>query len=120
MLPQVQAVRYVTATELQDLLLGATTPLKSKKTSKDETAATLLWSPWFRLIAQHWLLPRWWPDLDRALCSENNPHRDWSNVHRFDPPAEHLGRAGPWLGSLGEKTSSGLEASLVCVGCSWC
>jgi len=60
-----------------------------------------LWSPWFRLIVNKWVIPVWWNDLKMTL--ETDVHCDYENIHRFDPPEEHMGgggNAGPWLGKL--------------------
>jgi len=65
----------------------------------------LLFSPWFRLIANRWMIGGgekgkggWWDDLDRTMNTDD--FCDYENIHRFDPPTEHLGGggdAGPWL-----------------------
>jgi isopentenyl-diphosphate delta-isomerase len=51
----------------------------------------LLFSPWFRLICQRWLVPTWWKDLEGTLEGKYN---DYATVHSFDPPPEHFGGAG--------------------------
>jgi isopentenyl-diphosphate delta-isomerase len=43
----------------------------------------LLWSPWFRLIAEH-LLVEWWEDLGAALAGA---HADYGRIHSIMPPA---------------------------------
>jgi len=73
---------------------------------------TLLFSPWFRLIAKKWMMgnPKndneakndagengaigtgWWEDLDRTLNTDD--FCDYETIHRFDPPEEHMGGAG--------------------------
>ena len=53
---------------------------------------TLLFSPWFRLICQKWLVPIWWKDLDG--CMNSDKYCDYENIHEFDPPTEHLGGSG--------------------------
>lgn len=68
----------------------------------------LLFSPWFRLIANRWMIGcgdnekngrgGWWDDLNRTMKS--NDFCDYESIHRFDPPSEHMGGggdAGPWL-----------------------
>lgn len=57
--------------------------------------SSLLFSPWFRIIAQRWLMDKstggWWDDLDRTM--HTNDFYDEA-IHRFDPPREHMGGAG--------------------------
>jgi farnesyl-diphosphate farnesyltransferase len=58
----------------------------------------LLWSPWFRIIAENFL-PFWWEDLNTTLTT--NSFVDVKTIHRFDPTTEHMGGegdAGSWLG----------------------
>jgi isopentenyl-diphosphate delta-isomerase type 1 len=50
----------------------------------------VLFSPWFRLILQKWL-KTWWKDLNETM--QTDTHCDFVNIHRFDPPKEHLGGA---------------------------
>jgi isopentenyl-diphosphate delta-isomerase type 1 len=52
---------------------------------------SLLFSPWFRLICQTWLLTTWWKDLDGAMAGT---YDDFVSIHTFDPPPEHFGGAG--------------------------
>lgn len=54
----------------------------------------LLFSPWFRIIVQKWFLgPQgWWSNWKE--CMTTNNFDDFTNIHRFDPPKEHLGGAG--------------------------
>jgi hypothetical protein len=57
----------------------------------------LLWSPWFRIIVERFLV-HWWADLDATFQTDR--HVDVKTIHRFDPTKEHMGgkgRAGPWL-----------------------
>ena len=61
----------------------------------------LLWSPWFRIIAERFL-PAWWEDLDKTLNTDEMC--DLQTIHRFDCGAEHRGGhgwtngpKGPWL-----------------------
>ena len=59
-----------------------------------------LWSPWFRLIANRWLVSDggWWDDLTNTMTTDDQC--DYVNIHRFDPPVEHMGGegdAGPFL-----------------------
>ena len=72
---EVDNVKWVSIDELQDML-------------KDKS---LLFSPWFRLIVQRWLLT-WWKDLDAAL--NTSKYCDYEHIHEFDPPKEHWGGAG--------------------------
>ena len=73
---EVQAVKWVSQSELQDML--------------DDKS--LLLSPWFRIIVQRWLFT-WWKDLSRAL-QPNSKYCDYTNIHEFDPRPEHVGGAG--------------------------
>ena len=57
----------------------------------------LLWSPWFRIIVERFLV-HWWKDLNRTLTTDD--FVDTETIHRFDPTREHMGgagHAGPWL-----------------------
>jgi hypothetical protein len=72
---EVQATRWVTATELQDMM----------------NDTSLLFSPWFRIIAEQWLLPTWWKDLPASMQGKFD---DWTTIAAFDPPEEHVGGAG--------------------------
>eukprot|EP00529_Nitzschia_sp_RCC80_P013975 CAMPEP_0113510930 /NCGR_PEP_ID=MMETSP0014_2-20120614/38408_1 /TAXON_ID=2857 /ORGANISM="Nitzschia sp." /LENGTH=745 /DNA_ID=CAMNT_0000406933 /DNA_START=17 /DNA_END=2251 /DNA_ORIENTATION=+ /assembly_acc=CAM_ASM_000159 len=57
---------------------------------------SLLFSPWFRLICKKWLLDSWWANLETTMTTDK--YCDFVNIHRFDPPKEHLGglgKAGP-------------------------
>merc|ERR1712070_206917 len=59
--------------------------------------SSLLWSPWFRIIAERFLAP-WWDDLEAAITT--GKFVDIDTIHRFDCTAEHLGGAGgagSWL-----------------------
>ena len=62
---EVQAVRYVTRAELQELM---------------QPASKLLWSPWFRALAET-RLQTWWEDLDATLLS--NRFADTLQIHRL-------------------------------------
>jgi len=53
---------------------------------------SLLFSPWFRLITKKWLLNSWWKDLKETMTTDK--YCDYVNIHRFDPPVEHLGGGG--------------------------
>lgn len=65
----------------------------------------LLFSPWFRLITNRWMIGGgdkggWWDDLERTMKTDD--FCDYESIHRFDPPSEHMGGggdAGPWLES---------------------
>lgn len=72
----------------------------------------LLWSPWFRIIVERFLV-HWWADLDATFSSDS--HTDYAKIHRFDPTAEHMGgggKAGPWLDVTAEAdVGKGLTAA---------
>jgi isopentenyldiphosphate isomerase len=63
---EVQATRYVTWPELKALM---------------SRESGLQWSPWFRIIASHFL-EKWWADLDGALA-EGSVHDDFGSVHKL-------------------------------------
>jgi isopentenyl-diphosphate delta-isomerase len=63
---EVAATRYVTREELAAMM---------------DPGSGLKWSPWFRIIAAHFL-PRWWEDLDDVLAS--GKHADAAAIHRLD------------------------------------
>eukprot|EP01041_Mallomonas_annulata_P003323 gene3323-6577_t len=82
---EVKAIKYVTLPELQSMM---------------DPNSGLLWSPWFRIIAEHFL-PHWWEDLDITLKTDK--FVDKETIYRFDPAKEFMGgagKAGPWLGNL--------------------
>jgi len=62
---EVQAVRYVSLQQLQSMMAPS---------------SGLSWSPWFRIIATHFL-PTWWQDLQAALTS--GKHVDTKTIHRL-------------------------------------
>ena len=81
---EVQATKYVTKEELTNMM---------------RPESGLLWSPWFRIIAEKFL-PKWWENLRVTLTTEK--FVDSSTIYRFDPSSEHMGgqgKAGPMLGS---------------------
>lgn len=63
---EVAATRYVTAPELAAMM---------------DPGSGLKWSPWFRIIATHFL-PAWWDDLDEVLAA--GKHADAAAIHRID------------------------------------
>ena len=80
---EVMDIKYVTLQELRDQM---------------NPSNGLLWSPWFRIIAENFL-PYWWNDLSETLTT--NKYVDVKTIHRFDPTEEHMGgggNAGAWLG----------------------
>lgn len=100
---EVDAVEWVTPARLRDMFADD----------------ALLFSPWFRLIATKWMMgsgekgadPGWWDDLDRAMTTD--ACCDYGTIHRFDPPAEHMGGAGD-AGPLFNGNTDGTAAA--CVG----
>jgi farnesyl-diphosphate farnesyltransferase/isopentenyl-diphosphate delta-isomerase type 1 len=68
--------KYVTLQELQEMM---------------KPSSGLLWSPWFRIIAEQFLI-HWWKDLDTTLTT--NKYVDYKTIYRFDPTEEHMGGAG--------------------------
>lgn len=82
---EVSDYKYVTQSELKEQM---------------DPSSGLLWSPWFRIIAEQFL-PYWWKDLGKTLTTDVCV--DWKNIHRFDPTEEHMGgggNAGKWLGTV--------------------
>ena len=94
---EVDDIKWVTQSQLLDMF-------NDKK---------LLFSPWFRIIAQRWMIGSnntknqvdseriggddggeegWWDDLDRTMSTTD--FCDYDTIHRFDPPDEHMGGAG--------------------------
>jgi isopentenyl-diphosphate Delta-isomerase len=62
---EVDEVKYVTQQELKGMM---------------HPDSGLRWSPWFRIIAEHFLF-RWWDDLDDVLAK--GQHADWPTVHEL-------------------------------------
>eukprot|EP01035_Chromulina_nebulosa_P029272 gene29272-38784_t len=94
---EVKDVKYVDAAELASMM---------------NPSNGLLWSPWFRIIAEYFLLPHWWKDLKLTLTTDK--FTDYSKIHRFDPTNEHMGgagKAGRWLGVASSPYSSGSESA---------
>lgn len=46
-----------------------------------DPSSGLHWSPWFRIIAKHFL-PTWWQDLQATLSTDK--HVDTATIHRLD------------------------------------
>ena len=84
---EVGAVKYVTLPELKKMM---------------DAKSGLLWSPWFRIIAEKFL-PHWWADLNKTLTT--NAFADYKTIHRFDPTKEHMGGAGNAGTYLGDASS---------------
>ena len=81
---EVQDTKYVTSEELKELMAPT---------------SGLLWSPWFRIMAEKFLV-HWWDDLNKTLTTDL--YVDYKTIHRFDPTSEHMGGGGnarEWLGS---------------------
>lgn len=89
---EVSGTKWVTLIELQAMM---------------RPQSGLLWSPWFRIIVERFLV-RWWADLGRTL--KTGAFVDVDHIHRFDPTTEHMGGAGHAGAWLDDKTA--LEASL--------
>lgn len=62
---EVMDTRYVTLTELKSMM---------------DPSSGLLWSPWFRIIAENFL-EKWWNDLDNAL--KTDVHVDANKIHKI-------------------------------------
>jgi len=89
---EVSAVQYVSQDKLRELM---------------QPESGLLWSPWFRIIAERFL-PAWWADLERTLNTDDLT--DYKSIHRFDCTTEHRGGhggAGLWLSAIGSPGPDG-------------
>lgn len=62
---EVDDAKYVTLPELKQMM---------------SANSGLLWSPWFRIIAERFL-ERWWSELDATLTTDK--HCDWATIHRI-------------------------------------
>ena len=62
---EVDAVKYVTLPELQSMM---------------QPTSGLLWSPWFRILANHFL-DKWWDDLDQTIQTDS--HVDLHTIHKI-------------------------------------
>lgn len=63
---EVMDTRYVSLDELRNMM---------------RPESGLMWSPWFRIIAEHFL-ERWWNDLDTTILTDK--HVDLSTIHKLD------------------------------------
>lgn len=63
---EVAAVKHVDLQELQAMM---------------DPSSGLHWSPWFRIIAKHFL-PTWWQDLQQTLSTDT--HVDTATIHKLD------------------------------------
>lgn len=82
---QVQSGSHITTTYASiDPTYQSTSTTRSPSTTDASTSSdsALLWSPWFRIIAEHGnLLPRWWGDLTRTLST--NEFTDYGTIYRI-------------------------------------
>ena len=62
---EVQSIAFVTEAELHDMMAPSN---------------GLLWSPWFRIIVNKFLVS-WWKDLDRTLATDNKAN--WKTIHHI-------------------------------------
>lgn len=62
---EVQNLKYVSYEELKQMMVPS---------------SGLLWSPWFRIIAETFLV-KWWEDLDKTLLT--NQFVDLKSIHKF-------------------------------------
>ena len=62
---EVDAHKYVTLPELMSMM---------------KPSSGLLWSPWFRILAHHFL-EDWWQDLDKTIQTDR--HVDLPTVHKI-------------------------------------
>ena len=58
-------------------------------------------APMFAVVLSNcrWMIGKggWWNDLDQTMTIDD--FCDYINIHRFDPPDQHLGNAGPLFGN---------------------
>ncbi|KAL3941770.1 MAG: hypothetical protein SGBAC_003914 [Bacillariaceae sp.] len=76
--------------------VDAITWVSPQKLDEMMNDSSLLFSPWFRIICKKWLVTSWWKDLKQTMTTDD--HCDYTTIHEFDPPKEHLGgkgKAGP-------------------------
>ncbi len=92
---EVSNTRYVSLDELQGMM---------------DPSSGLLWSPWFRIIAQQFLV-HWWKDLRTTLTTD--AFVDTSTIYRFDPTEEHMGGAGNAFHLFGKANLKGYGPKLV-------
>jgi len=62
---EVDAYEYVNITQLKSMM---------------KSTSGLLWSPWFRILANHFL-EDWWQDIDKTI--QTNDHVDLNKIHRI-------------------------------------
>lgn len=62
---EVDAYKYVTLTELKSMM---------------KPSSGLLWSPWFRILANHFL-EDWWQDIDRTIQTDS--YVDLHTIHKL-------------------------------------
>lgn len=101
---EVEDVKWVTQEELLNMM-------------KD---SSLLFSPWFRIIAKKWLIGTnngWWNDLEETMTTDK--YCDYMTIHRFDPPKEHLGGLGNAGYQFNNNGSSSTSTSVTMVGDAW-
>mmetsp|Transcript_31223 Transcript_31223/g.52206 ORF Transcript_31223/g.52206 Transcript_31223/m.52206 type:complete len:773 (-) Transcript_31223:287-2605(-) len=84
---EVSDTKYVSLSELKAMM---------------DPSSGLLWSPWFRIIAEQFLV-HWWDDLDTTLATDK--FSDYATIFRFDPTKEHMGGAGGAGAYLGAASS---------------
>lgn len=97
--------RGLTLTNLNDDEVGGVRWVNPSQLRTMFNDKELLFSPWFRIIADRWLLGSghgdgggggerggWWNDLERTMST--NDYCDHTKIHRFDPSPEHMGGAG--------------------------
>ena len=66
---EVDAIKWVTQNQLLEMMADT----------------SLLFSPWFRLIAKRWMLGKggWCEDLNRTMTTDD--YCDYKSIQRFDP-----------------------------------
>ena len=79
---EVSDTKYVTLPELQQMMAPS---------------SGLLWSPWFRIIVEQFLV-KWWADVRTTITTDK--FVDVKNIHFFAPPRSSNGGAGTRTATL--------------------
>ena len=74
-------------------------PLRLKEMMSEDSG--LLWSPWFRIITERFLV-NWWKDLRETLDTPR--YVDVESIHRFECSTEYLGGAGNSAGRCSDRS----------------
>jgi hypothetical protein len=95
---EVGAIEWVTRERLADMM---------------RPDSGLLWSPWFRIIAQRFL-PTWWADLDVTLGTDT--HVDAGTIHTVWCALPHPPRSALPLARVGRVSRRGSKMTNISTG----